>query len=521
MSLAPAQRSAAAARDSLRDQLHDFRRRVWTIKMIEAVAAAALRPGASRSSSLFALDRVWDTPAWVACRALRRGLGRPAPCSRWPSTAGSGGIAGSTAGPAARPQAPADRRPASWASSSWCASDSEQARSRDALRGRHRAGRRGRPAARLPRRRAQPAASALGRPGRRARAGRASACSRSVPTAATNAWQRLLAPWRSTPRYTFAAVEPLPDHAGRRPRRAVHDRRRASRDKTAWQPATRARSSSASSTPITAPLRDGALRVRAARADRRRPARRPASATAVQRVRVEPTLRPELTSVVADVTLPDYLGPPGAAAERRPRRRRSRWSRGAKATLHRHAPAASSRPRQVDGKPTDAPGPTVVQPGDPVDGAANAWSSAGKTASAWPARSRSCSRSTAATTRPPRSPARTCPARRSCSTPSRSTSRCRPRTISASSASACEWQGVDDPIVKSPAKGEQHPGRRRPRQGDARGRAAPSRPRRWASSRSRSSVRDLRRGLLPGPRRGSIRPPTRSTSSTPSSTPSG
>ena len=28
----------------------------------------------------------------------------------------------------------------------------------------------------------------------------------------------------------------------------------------------------------------------------------------MQRVRVEPTLRPELTSVVADVTLPDYLG---------------------------------------------------------------------------------------------------------------------------------------------------------------------------------------------------------------------
>src|SRR5262249_58581488 len=31
------------------------------------------------------------------------------------------------------------------------------------------------------------------------------------PAAATNAWARFLAPWRDTPRYTFAMVEELPD----------------------------------------------------------------------------------------------------------------------------------------------------------------------------------------------------------------------------------------------------------------------------------------------------------------------
>lgn len=31
------------------------------------------------------------------------------------------------------------------------------------------------------------------------------------PAAATNAWARFLMPWKNTPRYTFAAIEPLPD----------------------------------------------------------------------------------------------------------------------------------------------------------------------------------------------------------------------------------------------------------------------------------------------------------------------
>ena len=54
--------------DSLQAQLHEFRRRVWTIKMVEAVAAATFGILAAYLL-LFSLDRVWDTPGW-----LRTGL---------------------------------------------------------------------------------------------------------------------------------------------------------------------------------------------------------------------------------------------------------------------------------------------------------------------------------------------------------------------------------------------------------------------------------------------------------------
>src|SRR4051795_8164857 len=50
--------------ESLSVQLLDFRRRVWTIKLIEAVSAAIF--GLLVSFLLmFAIDRVWDTPAWA------------------------------------------------------------------------------------------------------------------------------------------------------------------------------------------------------------------------------------------------------------------------------------------------------------------------------------------------------------------------------------------------------------------------------------------------------------------------
>ena len=50
--------------DSLQAQLHEFRRRVWTIKMVEAVAAAAFGVLVAYLL-LFCLDRVWDTPGWL------------------------------------------------------------------------------------------------------------------------------------------------------------------------------------------------------------------------------------------------------------------------------------------------------------------------------------------------------------------------------------------------------------------------------------------------------------------------
>ena len=110
-------------------------------------------------------------------------------------------------GAAARPQAAPDRRP---------------------VAGRHRAGAQTIPSrpgrGRCARRRssrwpttpagatfgrgAQPAAPALGLAGRHVPAVARSALLAIFPAAATNAWRRLLAPWKNTPRYTFAAVEP-------------------------------------------------------------------------------------------------------------------------------------------------------------------------------------------------------------------------------------------------------------------------------------------------------------------------
>src|SRR5262249_7147863 len=133
-----------------------------------------------------------------------------------------------------------------------------------------------------------------------------------VPDAATNAWARLLAPWKATPRYTFAAVEPLPARLvvphGEPFTVAVR-----LNGKTAWRPA-RGAARLRGPEPVAAGRVPGVLRGggygcavprQIARAGL--PAR---VGDARQRVRVEPTLRPELTSVVADVALPDYLGRP-------------------------------------------------------------------------------------------------------------------------------------------------------------------------------------------------------------------
>ncbi|MEO8499224.1 MAG: hypothetical protein ABI614_29515, partial [Planctomycetota bacterium] len=49
---------------TLETQLHEFRRRVWTIKILEAVAAATCGV-VFAYLAVFGLDRLWDTPAAV------------------------------------------------------------------------------------------------------------------------------------------------------------------------------------------------------------------------------------------------------------------------------------------------------------------------------------------------------------------------------------------------------------------------------------------------------------------------
>lgn len=133
----------------------------------------------------------------------------------------------------------------------------------------------------------------------------------AVPTAAANAWQRLLGPWRSIERHTFARIEPLPDplvvphgEPVAVPVRLVPD--------SPWQPER-----------ATARL-DGGGTLRAERdgetyslplppqvSERRL---RLAVGDARGKVTVVPTHRPEIASLTAVVTLPDYLGIVGASS---------------------------------------------------------------------------------------------------------------------------------------------------------------------------------------------------------------
>ncbi len=125
------------------------------------------------------------------------------------------------------------------------------------------------------------------------------------PAAATNAWTRLMMPWRDTPRYTFAAIEPLPDRlvvAHGEPFTVKVD---LAKDAD-WRPG-QGEVQMTGQRPVAAPLRDGSYEFEL-------PAQINAGQLVVRigdlkkQVLIDPTLRPELTSVVANVNLPEYLG---------------------------------------------------------------------------------------------------------------------------------------------------------------------------------------------------------------------
>lgn len=124
------------------------------------------------------------------------------------------------------------------------------------------------------------------------------------PAAASNALARFVAPWQTIPRYTFTAVEQLPERFVVAHGEPVVISLRLLED-SRWHPAT-ATIQLDSQQPVTSELRDGKyeftlpaqiapghlhLRIGDAR----------------QRVHLEPMLRPELTTLVADITLPAYL----------------------------------------------------------------------------------------------------------------------------------------------------------------------------------------------------------------------
>jgi len=289
---------------TLETQLLGFRRRVWTIKMAEAVFVAVFAVVVA-FLCVFAVDRLWDTPWWLRMDAF---LGALCGCAivpyyvhRWIwrrrhleqlARLLSGKL------PHLGDQLLGIIELAH--------SESEQARSRTLCEA----------AIRQVAQDAQKRDLCDATPDSRHRMwGGLAAASIAVavglalvfPSAAANAWARFLAPWMNTPRYTFAAVESLPDKIVV-PHGEPFSIRVRLADGSLWHP-RRGQVQLGTQLPVQSSLRDdryefelpgqiAAGRLRVSIGDSR------------HEVRIEPVLRPELTSIVANVALPEYLGRP-------------------------------------------------------------------------------------------------------------------------------------------------------------------------------------------------------------------
>jgi hypothetical protein len=288
----------------LQAQLREFRRRVWTIKSAEAAAAAACVVTLA-FLLVFALDRLGDTPRWV-----RLGVWAAAICGcaivplqlhRWIwrqrrleqlarlLTAKLPRLGDQLLGIIELVH-----------------SEGELARSRALCEA----------AVRCVARDAEKCNFVAAAPDSRHRAWGSLAIVLAIaavglglvfPAAAANAWARFLSPWGATPRYTFTMFEALPreivvPHG--EPFKVPVPLASGSR----WHP-PQAVAQLGAQPPVQSSLEDdrycfelpgqieeGLLSVSAG--------------DARQVVRIRPMLRPELTAIVAEVTLPAYLGQP-------------------------------------------------------------------------------------------------------------------------------------------------------------------------------------------------------------------
>ena len=177
------------------------------------------------------------------------------------------------------------------------------------------------------------------------------------PAAAVNAWQRFLAPLGGTPRYTFTGLEKLPDRLV-----VAHGEPFAVglklTEKTEWRPKEGVAQLGAQ-LPVTAKLTEN--RYEFELPSQIDPAQlRVKVGDASQDVRIEPTLRPELTSIVALVALPAYLGIP------KPQSKDVRGGtvslvQGSRATFTATVSRELAK-AQVDGQPATPCGPAVSSP---------------------------------------------------------------------------------------------------------------------------------------------------------------
>ncbi len=125
------------------------------------------------------------------------------------------------------------------------------------------------------------------------------------PAAATNAWSRFLSPWRNVPRYTFASIEKLPERLVVPHGEAVTIPVRLQTN-SRWQPEQGKLQVGNAQAPLTSPLKNGGYKFPLP------PLIVPTNAKlkigdVLEDVRLEPTLRPELSAVSANVRLPGYL----------------------------------------------------------------------------------------------------------------------------------------------------------------------------------------------------------------------
>lgn len=129
-----------------------------------------------------------------------------------------------------------------------------------------------------------------------------------APEAAANTWARLISPWRPIERYTFTRIAALPDtlvipHG--EPTEITVGLEPAS----PWRPAT-ATARIGRQKPLTAPLEDGSYRFTLPPQLTTAPLAI-AVGDARPRSRVEPLMRPEISVLMAEITLPGYLGRSG------------------------------------------------------------------------------------------------------------------------------------------------------------------------------------------------------------------
>ncbi|MCC7423142.1 MAG: hypothetical protein IT428_22935 [Planctomycetaceae bacterium] len=126
--------------------------------------------------------------------------------------------------------------------------------------------------------------------------------------AAKNAWARFLAPWSNTPRYTFTAIEPLPERMIV-PHGETFELTARLAERTERHPAT-AEVAVAGLPPIEVPLVDGAYKFEVPGQISTGTLRFTAGDFSTE-MAIEPMLRPELSKMQSRVTLPEYLGRPG------------------------------------------------------------------------------------------------------------------------------------------------------------------------------------------------------------------